>query len=39
MSLERAQSPIVLLAESIKEKRQRQTGDPVEIECEKKPPV
>jgi hypothetical protein len=37
--LSSAQSPIIFLAESRKEKRQHQLGDPVEIECEKKPPV
>ena len=39
ISLQRGQRPTIFLAESIKEKRQCQMGDPVEIECENQPPV
>src|SRR6266478_2771787 len=39
ISLQRGQCPVVFFAKSIKKKRQRQMGDPVEIECENKPPV
>ena len=39
ISLQRGQCPSIFLAESIKEKRQCQMGDPVEIECENQPPV